>query len=202
MFFDKNYLLFNNFVTMNLSEIIFLSFGLAFDAFAVSIVSGTRTDIDNPKARFRLSFHFGLFQLLMPVIGWLIGFQIVGWLTDWDHWVAFAILCFIGYKMIREAISEEPNSNDNNPSKGKNLILLSIATSIDALAVGFSLALLKVDVWFPALCIGIITGLLSLLGIYIGKYFGMKFSKYAKSSGGVILILIGIKIVIEHIYVS
>lgn len=184
---------------MNFSEIIFLSFGLAFDAFAVSIVSGTRTDVDNPKARFRLSFHFGLFQLIMPIIGWFIGTQIVGWLANFDHWIAFGILSFIGYKMIKEAKSEEPNSNDNNPSKGKNLILLSIATSIDALAVGFSLALLQVDVWFSALCIGIITGLLSLLGIYIGKYFGFKFSKYAKTSGGAILILIGIKIVIEHI---
>lgn len=185
---------------MNIIELTFLSFGLAFDAFAVSTVSGTRTDVDNPKARFRLSFHFGLFQLIMPIIGWFLGIQIALWFSSIDHWIAFGILIYIGYKMIIESKSEDGDNASNNPSKGKKLILLSIATSIDALAVGFSLAMLKVDVLFPALCIGIITGLLSLVGIYIGKYFGIKFSKYAKITGGLILILIGIKIVVEHTF--
>lgn len=200
MYSSRKLLTFPNFVLMNLTELIFLSFGLAFDAFAVSIVSGTRSDIDNPKARFRMSFHFGLFQLIMPIIGWFLGFQIAFWFSSIDHWIAFAILIYIGYKMITESKSEDSDNASNNPSKGKKLILLSIATSIDALAVGFSLAMLKVDVLFPALCIGIITGILSLVGIYIGKYFGMKFSKYAKISGGLILIFIGIKIVLEHTF--
>lgn len=183
---------------MNITELLFLSFALAFDAFAVSIVSGTRSDVDNPKARFRLSFHFGLFQLIMPIIGWFLGIQVANWFSSFDHWIAFAILAYIGYKMISESKSQDVDDISNNPSKGKNLILLSIATSIDALAVGFSLAMLKVEVFFPALCIGVITGLLSLVGIYIGKYFGIKFTTYAKIIGGGILILIGFKIVLEH----
>jgi len=104
--------------------------------------------------------------------------------------------------MSREAILDEPETIQNNPSKGKNLILLSVATSIDALAVGFSLALLKIDVLFPAFCIGLITGFLSLIGIYLGKFFGNKFSKFAKIIGGAILVIIGIKIVLEHLYYS
>ncbi len=187
---------------MNLLELILLSLGLAFDAFAVSIVSGTRPDVDNPKARFRLSFHFGLFQLIMPIIGWFVGIQIAFWFASIDHWIAFVILAYIGYRMINESNENEDDDIRNNPSKGKNLILLSVATSIDALAVGFSLAMLKIDVLLPALCIGVITGLLSLIGIYIGKYFGKKFSKYAKITGGFILIIIGIKIVVEHILIS
>ena len=187
---------------MVLTEIIFLSFALAFDAFAVSVVAGTRQDVNNPKARFRLSFHFGLFQLIMPLLGWFVGHQIANLFSNLDHWIAFAILSYIGIKMIREKATNEAETTNNNPSKGKNLILLSVATSIDALAVGFSLALLKVEVLFAAICIGLITGCLSLLGIYIGKYFGNKFSKYAKITGGLILISIGIKIVLEHLYYS
>lgn len=185
---------------MVFAEIIFLSFGLAFDAFAVSIVAGTRQDVHNPKARFRLSFHFGLFQLIMPIVGWIVGIQVANLFAEIDHWIAFAILSYIGIRMSREAIANEPETIKNNPSKGKNLILLSIATSIDALAVGFSLALLNIEVFFPAVCVGLITGFLSLIGIYLGKYFGNRFSRLAKIIGGVILIVIGVKIVVEHLY--
>lgn len=185
---------------MLISEIIILSFGLAFDAFAVSIVSGTRADVDNLNARFRISFHFGLFQLLMPILGWFIGYLIADWFKEIDHWIALGILGFIGIKMIKESFGGENEAENNNPSKGWNLILLSVATSIDAFAVGFSLALLDIEILFPALCIGIITGFISLIGIYIGKYFGTKFSQYARFAGGIILIGIGVKIVLEHTF--
>lgn len=183
---------------MDFVEIIFLSFALALDAVAVSIASGTRSDVDNKKARFRLSFHFGLFQFIMPILGWYSGFHLAEVFSNFDHWIAFFILSYVGYKMLKEAFISDQIDFANNPSKGRKLILLSIATSIDALAVGFSLALLKINIFLPALTIGLITGLLSLIGIYIGKYFGTKFSKVARIAGGVILFAIGVKILLEH----
>jgi putative Mn2+ efflux pump MntP len=186
---------------MNFLEIFLISCGLAFDAFAVSVSAGTLKSCESPRAAFRLSFHFGLFQFLMPVIGWFIGYQISEYVTFIDHWIAFGLLFLIGAKMIKETFEKSEEKKNFNPSKGSQLILLSIATSIDALAVGLSLAFLNVDIFIPSLSIGIITASLSFIGIKIGRKFGKKYSKQAEFIGGLILIGIGIKILFEHLTV-
>lgn len=185
---------------MSYFEIIIIACGLAFDAFAVSVSSGTLKICQNPAATFRLAFHFGLFQFLMPIIGWFIGYQISEYVVSTDHWIAFGLLSYIGISMIIASFKkDEQSQKEYNPSKGPQLIMLSFATSIDALAIGLSLALLKVEILTPALFIGIITGALSYIGVRIGKQFGKKYSQKAELIGGIILIAIGIKILIEHL---
>ena len=187
---------------MPLFEIIFISFGLAMDAFAVSIGAGTSGFMNNKRAKFRISFHFGLFQFLMPIIGWFGGSRVQHLIKAWDHWIALALLVFVGLRMIRSGLSSESESFSQDPSKGTNLVLLSIATSIDALAIGLSLAILQVEIWCPSVLIGLITGALSLIGISLGKRLGDKLGKRMEVLGGVILIGIGIKIVIDHLFYS
>ena len=183
---------------MGLTETLFLSLSLALDAFAVSLSTGalikTRTWCDY----FRIPFHFGLFQFLMPVIGWFLGSTIEPLIAEIDHWIAFLMLAIIGGKMIKAAFSKEKEMQTSDPSRGISLVILSIATSIDALAVGFSLALLRYDIWFPSVLIGIITAVLSLIGLFAGNRLGNKFGNIVEVCGGVILILIGFKIAISH----
>lgn len=183
---------------MSLLEILFIAVGLAMDAFAVSVSAGTLAIMNNRRSALRLSFHFGLFQFLMPVIGWFVGSTVQHYVESVDHWVAFVLLSYIGVKMIYESFKIEA-SNKSNPSKGKNLIMLSIATSIDALVVGFAFALLNVNIWFASAVIGIITALLCSAGVWIGSRLGLKLGKIMESVGGIILIIIGTKILIEHL---
>lgn len=168
------------------------------DAFAVSISSGANKLMHSSRSAFRLSFHFGLFQFLMPVIGWYLGSKIEVYIVSIDHWVAFALLVFIGLKMINEYSRKEETAL-TNPSKGWKLVTLSIATSIDALAIGLSLAFLRVDIIYPALIFGFITGSLSFIGIQFGIRLGKIFGKKMEIIGGIILIAIGIKILLSHI---
>ncbi len=184
---------------MDFTEIILISFGLAMDAFAVSLASGC-SGLLGKRATFRLAFHFGLFQFFMPVAGWFAGSKVAVYVADIDHWIAFALLSFLGLRMIRNAIRpEEEEKCGQDPSKGLSLLLLSVATSIDAFAVGFSIAMLSYDIWMPAVIIGIITGILSVIGVKAGKSFkGIK-PKYLEITGGVFLIIIGLKILIEHL---
>jgi putative Mn2+ efflux pump MntP len=184
---------------MSLLEIILIAVGLAMDAFAVSIGAGTLASMKDLRSTIRLSFHFGLFQFLMPVIGWFLGSKIQVYVESFDHWVALVLLSYIGIKMIYESFKKEETQKEN-PSKGRNLIILSVATSIDALAVGFTLAMLNVDIWYPSIIIGVITAGLSLIGIWIGKKLGMKLGKVMEVVGGVILIGIGVKILVEHLF--
>lgn len=183
---------------MTTQEIIIIAIGLALDAFAVSIGGGAQGQLHSKRDAARLAFHLGLFQFLMPIIGWFLGSQISNIIAEYDHWIAFSLLVFIGGKMIKEAY-DETKQYKTNPSKGITLVLLSIATSIDALAVGFSLALLDIRILFPSLIIGVITATMSLMGIYLGKKFGEKFGSKMEIIGGMILIGIGIKILIEHL---
>ncbi|HPS63986.1 MAG TPA: manganese efflux pump MntP family protein [Ignavibacteria bacterium] len=186
---------------MSIVEILFISVALAMDAFAVSIASGTNRITHHKRPAFRLSFHFGLFQFMMPVIGWYLGSGLVNLISSFDHWLAFGLLSFIGIKMISESFrTENPSAEKRtDPTKGMSLIMLSIATSIDALVVGLSLAFLNINIWIPAVFIGIITAALSIIGITIGKQLGLKFGKKMEIAGGVILILIGIRILILHL---
>ena len=176
-----------------------LALALAMDAFAVALGTGAVLSSLTGRHLFRLGFHFGLFQALMPVIGWLAGLTIIQWVEAWDHWIAFSLLAIIGGRMIYEAISDEEKANDRDPTKGLSLVLLSIATSIDALAVGFSLSVIGVSIWMPALVIGLVAGILTLVGMLLGGRIGDRWGSRVEIFGGMVLIAIGIKIFIEHL---
>ena len=184
---------------MGVAEIIFISVGLALDALAVSLCIGAARLATSARPIFRLAFHFGLFQALMPLLGWLAGHHLAETVEAWDHWIAFTLLAFVGGRMVHGGIRGEQESYQRDPTKGAVLILLSIAVSIDALAVGFSLAMLKVAIWLPSVIIGLITAALSLLGLLIGHRLGARFGKRTEIVGGVVLIGIGLKILLSHL---
>ena len=168
------------------------------DAFVVCLGAGTQERTSGPRPIFRLAFHFGLFQFLMPVIGWFAGTTILRYISAYDHWVAFGLLAFVGIRMIRSGFDPNSDEQKNDPSRGWTLVLLAFATSIDALAIGFSLGLVGVTIWYPAVVIGVITGLISWLGILLGNQLSAKFGKRMEIIGGIILILMGVRIVLAH----
>ena len=176
---------------------ILIALGLAMDSFSVSITKGFTTKTRISIEALKTGFFFGLFQALMPIIGWLVGLSIMDLISGFDHWIAFGLLTFIGVRMIYESITKESKQIVSSNSF-KVLIMLSIATSIDALAVGLSLSFLGTSIFTPALIIGIITFSLSFLGVYLGKNFGNYFEKIGVL-GGIILIVIGLRIFIEHL---
>lgn len=169
------------------------------DASAVCLAAAAAGYAKDARAVFRLSFHFGLFQFIMPVLGWLMGISFVSYFKAFDHWIAFFLLAFIGIKMIREGMDKASEIQKNDPSRGMTMIMLSIATSIDALAVGLSLAMLEVNIWYPSVMIGVITAGMSLLAIKIGARLGTMFGKRMEIFGGIILILIGSRILYSHL---
>jgi putative Mn2+ efflux pump MntP len=146
----------------------------------------------------RLAAAFGLFQFAMPIAGWLAGLTIVNVIANYDHWIAFALLAYVGSKMIWEALKKEEEKETDDQTKGLPLLLLSIATSIDALAVGFSFSVLKEQILFPSVIIGIVCFLMTAVGVIFGKVLARIFGKKVSIFGGVVLIGIGIKILIEH----
>ena len=154
---------------MSLSEILLVALALAMDAFAVSLSAGATAYARTARARFRLSFHFGLFQCLMPIAGWLLGTSVAPYIQSVDHWIAFALLAFVGGRMLIAAFDEHEASVQRDPSRGATLVMLSVATSIDALAVGLTLAMLEVGIWYASAIIGVVTGLLSLVAIRLGS---------------------------------
>ena len=184
---------------MNLVSIIGIAIGLSMDAFAVAISKGMCTKQNILKVGLQLGFWFGLFQSIMPLLGWSIGIYFQDLISSIDHWIAFILLVYIGYKLIKESMDDN-DENKNDDISIKTVILLAIATSIDALAVGVSFAFLKVNILYAIVIIGLITFLLIILATYIGKKMGTYMQKYAGISGGVILIFIGLKILIEHLY--
>jgi putative Mn2+ efflux pump MntP len=179
-------------------EIFLIALSMAMDAFAVCLVVGSLGQANGVRPIFRLSFHFGLFQFLMPVLGWLAGMTLERLIQNYDHWVAFALLAFVGLRMIQAALfgreEEQPD-----PSRGWKLVALSVAVSIDALAIGLSLGVLGISVWYPAVIIGVVTSLLSLLALGIGHRFGSRLGKPVEVIGGVVLIGIGLRIVLSHL---
>lgn len=178
---------------------IIIAIGLAMDAFAVSLGVGTSKKLSDLRSNLRLAFHFGLFQSLMTVIGWLAGSSIANLINDFDHWIAFALLIYVGVKMIKSGLDHTQPSYPENPSKGRLLLILAVATSIDALAVGLSFAMLNSEIVLPTILIGIITFLLSYFGLMGGYKLGERFGKTMEIIGGSILILIGIRILLSHI---
>jgi len=181
---------------MSFIEILLIAVGLAMDAFAVALSVGTSGHGQQARPAFRISFHFGLFQFLMPVIGWYLGAQLQQHIEAYDHWVAFGLLAAVGAHMIYESFQREPNGPPGDPTRGLRLITLSIATSIDALAVGLSLAMIGERIWYPSAVIGVVTAALSLLGIQLGNRLRGTFGKRMEQIGGVILIAIGVKILL------
>ena len=179
-------------------ELFFLANSMAMDAFAVCLAAGSLNRTQGPRPVFRLSFHFGLFQFIMPVLGWLAGARLEPLTKGYDRWVVFGLLGLIGVRMIYSALSGKEN-HSTDPSRGLTLVLLSIAVSIDALAVGMSLGLLNILVWYPAIFIGVVTGLLSLLGLRLGNRLGSRFGRSVEIIGGLILIAIGSQIAISSL---
>ncbi|MFZ3070256.1 MAG: manganese efflux pump MntP family protein [Anaerolineaceae bacterium] len=185
---------------MDIFSIILIALGLAMDAFAVSLAIGTTTQCNNRHARFRICFYFGFFQAFMPVLGWLAGSTIARYIQGFDHWIAFGLLVYIGVNMIISGIKSGVEAFPSDPTKGKLLITLAVATSIDALAVGLSMAMLNVDIVLPAIIIGIVAAALSVVGLTIGNKLGEKFGKSMQIIGGVILIGIGLRVLITHLF--
>jgi manganese efflux pump family protein len=183
---------------MSFLEVMMLAFGLAADAFAVSVVAGSTGATSEPRSMFRLSFHFGLFQFMMPILGWLAGLSIVKYVESFDHWLAFGLLIWVAVRMVQTAHKGAEPSMRLDPSRGKMLVILSVATSLDALAIGLSLALLKISIWYPAFVIGIVTGITSFIGILLGQKFSKKLGLRTAEIGAALLILIGIRILLTH----
>lgn len=186
---------------MSFLTITGIAVALAMDAFAVAIAAGVILKTVSVRQFFRLAWHFGLFQAIMPVLGWSVGLIFRERIEAFDHWVAFCLLAFVGGHMIREAFQPgEERSERKDPTRGATMVLLSVATSIDALAVGLGLAVLNVSVWFPAAVIGVVAGGFTILGLLIGKKAGQIgwISRSAEVAGGVILLAIGVHILYDH----
>jgi putative Mn2+ efflux pump MntP len=184
---------------MNLLEIFLIALSMAMDAFAVCLSAGAQERTSGPRPTFRLAFHFGLFQFLMPVVGWFAGTTIERYITAYDHWIAFGLLAYVGGRMIISGFNQEADPQKNDPSRGWTLVLLSIAVSIDALAVGLSLGIVGITIWTPAVVIGVVTGLVSWLGLRLGNKLGEKFGKRMEIAGGIILVLLGVRILLTHL---
>ena len=178
-----------------------IAVALAMDAFAVSIAAGVSLKSVSPRQTFRLAWHFGLFQAMMPVIGWSAGLTVRSRIEAYDHWVAFGLLVFVAQGMLRSAFKgEHADGHSKDPTKGMTMVMLSVATSIDALAVGLSLSMINVSIWTPALVIGLVAGIFTTVGMHLGKIIGSmaQLSRWAELTGGMVLLAIGVNILREH----
>jgi putative Mn2+ efflux pump MntP len=183
---------------MNLITIFILAVGLGVDAFSVAIGIGATNDKKSWAPVLRLAAAFGVFQFVMPIIGWLAGLTVVEIIASFDHWIAFALLALVGGKMIWEGFGKESDEEKGDQTRGWPLLLLSIATSIDALAVGFSFSILKNPILFPAVIIGIVCFIMTIIGMIFGKALAKIFGKKVEIFGGLVLIAIGVKILVDH----
>lgn len=183
---------------MSILEIILIGIGLAMDAFAVAICKGLSMKKLYFKNVIIIALYFGIFQMLMPIIGYFLGATFQGFVTNIDHWVAFILLTCIGINMIKGAYDKE-KENHNDKVDFKTMSILAVATSIDALAIGITFAFLNTNIIKAVSIIGIITFFISLVGVKIGNKFGGKFQEKAEILGGIVLILIGLKILLEHL---
>lgn len=184
---------------LSLIEILALAAALAMDAFAVALGVSASGRAPGRRATFRICFHFGFFQFLMPVLGWYAGARLSSSIEALDHWLAFALLAAVGGRMLYGAFQGAGPVSLKDPSRGLTLLALCLATSMDALAVGLSLGLLGVEIWYTSLMIGVVTAWFSLLGMLIGNYLGLRFGRIMEALGGALLIAVGIKIVADHI---
>jgi manganese efflux pump family protein len=185
-------------MSMSILTVIFLAVGLGVDAFSVAIGIGAVNSKKSWAPVMRLSLAFGLFQFVMPLAGWLAGSTVADMIQTFDHWIAFGLLVLIGGKMIREGLEKESDEEKADQTRGWPLFLLSIATSIDALAVGFGFSLLKTPILFPAAIIGMVCFLMTAVGMIFGKGLAKIFGRKVEILGGLVLIAIGVKIMAEH----
>lgn len=184
---------------MSTWEILAIAVGLAMDASAVALGAGANVLARGARFRFRLAFHFGLFQFMMPLAGWLVGARVARYVGNVDHWVAFGILAYVGGRMILEGASGEQPTASRDPSRGLTLVMLSVATSIDAFAVGLSLGMLHADIWWASVTIGAVTGLLSAIALRAGSVLGAAVGRRMEIAGGLVLMAIGTRILIQHL---
>jgi putative Mn2+ efflux pump MntP len=183
---------------LNWLNILGIALGLAMDAFAVAIAAGLSLPKVTGRHVFRLAWHFGLFQFMMPVVGWLAGKTVSRYISAYDHWAAFGLLALIGGKMLHEAVFDSGEKIKSDPTRGWMLLTLAIATSIDALAVGVIMAIQDVSIWVPSVVIGLVAGLLTMVGIRFGSRLGARWERRAQAVGGAVLLLIGARIVVSH----
>ncbi len=186
---------------MTFYTILLIALALAVDAFAVALAAGITLPRVTLRHTFRLAWHFGLFQAGMNIIGWGLGVSVRPFIEQVDHWIAFALLAGVGGHMIIEALKHEDKQNRNaDPTRGRTMLILAVATSIDALALGLSFAILKVDIWFPALVIGVVATVLTAIGIHLGHFVrnSSKLGSKVEIAGGLVLIVIGLNILHEH----
>ena len=185
---------------MSFLELLLIAVGLSMDAFSVSVCKGLTTRKFSLRIALTCGLWFGFFQALMPVVGYFLGEQFEGFVDAYAHWIAFGLLILIGANMIREAVwGEKEEDESSNSLDFKTMLLLAVATSLDALAVGVSFACIQVNIWLAVIIIGVTTFIFSVLGVKIGNVFGSKYEKSAGIFGGIILILIGLKILLEHL---
>lgn len=200
---------------MSLFTLILLAFSMSMDAFAVAICKGASSQTISVRNIIFTALIFGIVETITPLIGWLVGHTAQSLIADYDHWIAFTLLAGLGGRMIRESLSPHDDNNDNNQNPNQTtccqarqkqgfivLLLMAVATSIDSMVVGVSLAFLNVDIWVTALSIGATTTLMSVLGISVGKWLGNKVGKRAECVGGIVLIMIGAFILYEHLYLG
>lgn len=186
---------------MELIHTLGLAVALAMDAFAVAVAAGVTLKSVSPRQTFRLAWHFGLFQAMMPVVGWSAGLTVRSHIEAYAHWAAFALLVFVAQGMLRSAFRGEKNeATAKDPTRGMTLVVLSVATSIDALAVGLSLSMINISIWTPALVIGLVAGAFTTAGMHLGKMIGSvaKLGRWAEMTGGVVLLAIGLNILWGH----
>ena len=181
-------------------EILLISVSVAMDAFAVSIGKGLTVTRVRPVDVIKTALWFGGFQALFPLLGFFAANTFSKYVTAVDHWIIFALLAFIGGNMIREAFGEEEeNSRETAQCDWRHMLPLAVACSIDAFAVGVSFAFMQVNIWFSVIVIGVVTGAFSAAGLYIGRVFGARWQKPAQIAGGAVLVLIGLKVLLEHL---
>ena len=183
---------------MSWLNLIGIALGLAMDALAVAIAAGIALPKVTHRHIFRLAFHFGLFQFLMPIVGWAAGQTLEKAVGAYDHWIVFGVLSFIGGKMLWKLRDPHVENSRDDPTRGWTLVGLSLATSIDALAVGLSLALIRIPILLPSVVIGIVAGALTTLGLLFGSSLGRRFGKIAEALGGIVLIAIGLRVLLSH----
>jgi len=189
---------------MHIITTLGIAVALAMDAFAVAIATGVNLKQVSARQTFRLSWHFGLFQALMPIIGWGLGSSIQNYVVAYAHWVAFIMLALVGSNMLKEAILADKDKDETAPrkdsTKGMTMVILSVATSIDALAVGLSMSMLRVSIVYPAMIIGIVAGLFTIVGLHLGKRVARLtwLSIWAEILGGLVLWIIGLNILREN----
>ena len=183
---------------MGVIELLLIALGLSMDAFAVSVGKGLSVQKINPRHSLSVGVWFGGFQALMPLIGYFLGVSFASLVESFDHWIAFVLLGIIGFNMIREALSNDECEAAHPDFSARTMLMMAIATSIDALAVGVSFAFLHIDIWSAASIIGVTTFILSIVGLRIGNIFGCRYKSKAEFAGGAILMIMGIKILIEH----